>query len=138
MLIMKHTKETSATPSQVWQVLQDVENWKSWDHELEESTIEGPFQAGSTGRVKLKNGPHLKTILTYVEPLKVFVQEAKLFLAKAVMTHIIAQVDGKTYVTFQTEIQGSLALFYTWLLGYSIRQKIPVEMKEMLKKAESF
>ncbi|NGX26854.1 MAG: hypothetical protein K940chlam6_00780 [Chlamydiae bacterium] len=29
MLIIKHIIETNVTPTQIWQVLQDVENWNS-------------------------------------------------------------------------------------------------------------
>ena len=136
MLIIKHTLETTATPTQIWQVWQDVENWNSWDHELELSRLDGPFQTGTSGCLKPIGGPLLKTLLTHVEPFKMFVQEAKLFLAKAVMTHSITQVAGRTQVTFQTEILGPLAFFFACLIGRSIKKKIPIEMEEMLKKAK--
>ena len=137
MLIIKHTVETTAAPSQIWHVWQDVENWKSWDHDLESGTLNGPFQRGTTGTLKFKNESELKTVLTHVEPLKMFVQEAKLFLATAVMTHCINTVNGKTHVTVQTDIRGPLAFFYFWLIGQSIRKKVPLEVKEMLEKATS-
>ena len=134
MLIIKHTVTTTATPAHIWQVLQDVENWNGWDHGTASSGLEGPFQAGTPGWLKPVNGPLLKTILTQVEPHKLFVQEAELVLARAVMTHIISNVAGITQVTFQTEIRGPLALFWVFLLGSSIKKKIPLEMVAMLKK----
>lgn len=137
MLIIKHTVETTATPTQIWEVLQDVESWNSWDHGTEFSRLDGPFQTGTTGCLKPIGGPLLQTLLTQVEPLKMFVQEAKLFLARVVMTHSIAQVAGKTQVTFQTEIRGPLAFFFGCLIGGSIKKKVPIEMEEMLKKAKA-
>lgn len=137
MLIIKHTVETTATPSQIWRVWQDVESWNSWDHGTEFSRLEGPFQTGTSGYLKPVEGPLLKTLLTHVEPFKMFIQEAKLFLAKVVMTHSITQISGKTHVTFQTDIKGPLALLFAWLLGRSIKKKIPIEMAEMLKKAKT-
>jgi Polyketide cyclase / dehydrase and lipid transport len=136
MLIIKHTVETTIAPAQIWRVLEDVENWNSWDHEMEFSRIDGSFQTGTSGSFKTKKGPLLKTVLTHVEPPKIFIQEAKLFLAKVVMTHTITQIADKTYVTFQTEIRGPLAFFFTCLIGHSIKKKIPIEMEEMLKKAK--
>ena len=136
MLIIKHTVETTATPTQIWRVWQDVENWNSWDHDLESSGINGPFQVGTMGYLKFKDSPLLKTLLTRVEPLKIFVQEAKLSLATVIMTHIISTIGDKTHVTIQTEIRGPLALFYFLLLGRSIRKKVPIEVLEMLKKAK--
>lgn len=137
MLIIKHTVETTATPTQIWRVWQDVENWNSWDYDLESSGIKGPFQVGTTGYLKFKDNPLLKTLLTCVEPLKMFVQEAKLPLATVVMTHIISNIEGKTYVTIQTEIRGLFAFFYIILLGFSIRKKVPIEVQAMLKKAKA-
>jgi hypothetical protein len=135
MLIIKYTVETTASASQIWQLWQDVENWNTWDHDLESSGIDGPFRAGTSGYLKFKKDPLLKTLLTHVEPFKMFVQEAKLPLARVIMTHTISQVAGKTEVTIKTEIRGPLAFFFALLLGRSIKKKIPVEMAEMLKKA---
>lgn len=135
MLIMEYTEETNATPAQIWHVWQDVENWNSWDRELESSRLEGPFQSGVRGYLKFKNGPTLNTILTHVEPLKQFVQEAQLFLATVVMTHSIDQIAEKTQVTVKVEICGFSAFFYSWMIGRSIQRKIPLEVKEMLKQA---
>lgn len=138
MIIIKHTEETTIPHSKIWQILQDVANWHTWDHEIEFSRLNGPFQTGTRGCLKPKDGPILETLLTHVEPLKMFVQEAKLFFAKAVMTHSLTpQIAGKTQVTFQTEIRGPLAFLYFFMLSRSIKKKIPLEMAEMLKKAKA-
>jgi len=123
MLIIKHIIETNVTPTQIWQVLQDVENWNSWDHGTEFSRLDGPFRTGTNGCLKPIGSPLLKTLLTYVEPFKMFVQKAKLLLAKTVMTHSISQVAGKTQVMFQTEIRGPLAFFFACLIGPTIKKR---------------
>lgn len=133
MLIIKHTVETTATPKQVWLLWQDVESWSNWDHEIELFQLDGPFQSGTSGCLKMKDSPRLKIVLTHVEPFKMFVQETKLFLAKAISTQFINQVAGKTHVTFQVDIQGPLAFFWGWMLGSALKNKIPKEMDEMQK-----
>jgi hypothetical protein len=133
MLIITHTIETTLSPKQIWGVLVDFENWGKWDKELESCGLDGAFQPGVTGYIKLKDGPRLNTLITYVEPFRFFVQEAKLLLAKAVMTHTIAQVSEKTKITFQTEIRGPFSLLYYYLIGSGIKKKVPIEMEEMLK-----
>lgn len=132
MLIIKHTVETDASPNEVWKVMQDVEDWNKWDHGTEFSRLDGPFQVGTTGSLKPVGGPILKTILKRVEPLKLFVQEAELFLSKVVMTHSISQSMGKTQVTFQTEICGPMAFFYVWWIGSKIKEKVPDEMERFI------
>ncbi len=135
MLIVKHTVETTATPAQIWNVWQDVENWKNWDQEIELSQIDGPFQAGTTGCTKFVGTPLFKTLLTQVEPLKSVVQEAYLSFAKVVSYQSMSQVAGKTRVTFQVEVRGPLSLFYACILGRFVRKKIPMEMEEMIRRA---
>jgi hypothetical protein len=134
MRIVKHTIETKATPIQIWKVWEDVENWKTWDQEIELSRIDGPFQTGTTGCTKFNGTPLFKTLLTQVEPYKLVVQEAYLSFAKVISYQSMSQAKGITQVTFQVEIKGLLSFFYACLLGRFIKKKIPVEMEEMLKR----
>ena len=138
MFIVKHTVETKATPLQIWKIWQDVENWKTWDEQIELSRLDGPFQTGITGCTKFVGTPLFKTLLTQVDPYKLVVQEAYLSFAKVVSYQSMRQVDDKTEVTFQVEIQGPLSFFYAWMLRRFIKKKIPPEMEKMLKRAQAF
>lgn len=135
MFIVKHTIETTATPTQIWRVWQDVENWKTWDQEIELSRIDGPFQTGTPGSTKFVKTPLFKTLLTQVEPRKLVVQEAFLFFARVISYQSMSQVGGKTQVTFQVEIRGPLSFFFACILGRFIKKKIPMEMEGMIKRA---
>jgi len=137
MFIVKHTVETKATPMQIWKVWEDVENWKTWDQQIELARIDGPFQTGTTGSTKFVGTPLFKTLLTQVDPHKLVVQEAYLSFAKVVSYQSMTQVDGKTEVTFQVEVRGPLSLFYAWMLHRFIKKKIPIEMEEMLKRVQA-
>ncbi|HEY5234585.1 MAG TPA: hypothetical protein VIJ14_00280, partial [Rhabdochlamydiaceae bacterium] len=66
MLITEHTVETSASPAAIWEIWQDVVLWNTGDHGIEYSTINGPFEVGSTGTIKPKGGPLVHTKLTQV------------------------------------------------------------------------
>jgi hypothetical protein len=136
MLITKYTIETVAPASAVWHVWQDVATWNTWDHELEFSTLSGAFETGSVGTLKFKDSPLLHTKLIKVEPMHMFVQEIQVFLARFVMSHFVAEDGNKTIVTIQTEICGPLAFFWAFLVGKSIRKKVPIEVAAMIKKAE--
>lgn len=137
MLIIKHTIETKASPSQIWQVWQDVPNWNSWDHGIEYSTINGPFKTGTTGTLKPKGGPLVHTTLTQVEPLKQFVDESNLFLGKIIVSHFISEKGGKREVTHQIEMTGPLSFLYAILIGRTMKKNLPQEMQAMIKKAEN-
>ncbi|MBS0625383.1 MAG: SRPBCC family protein [Verrucomicrobia bacterium] len=137
MRIVKHTIETKATPAQIWKIWEDVENWKTWDQEIELSRLDGPFQSGTAGCTKFVGTPLFKTLLTNVEPHKLVVQEAYLFYAKVISYQSMKPVDDKTEVTFDVEIQGPLSLFYACMIRRFIRKKIPREMELMLKRVDA-
>lgn len=138
MLIIKNTIETKASPAAIWDIWQDVENWKSWDHGIEFSTIDGPFAAGTRGTLKPKGGPLVHTVLTKVEPLKTFVDESRLFLAKILVSHDLTEKNGRTLVTHQIEMKGPLAFLFAFLIGRKMKKNLPQEMQAMVRKAESY
>jgi len=136
MLIIKHTLETKASPEKIWEVWQDVKNWNTWDHGIEFSTIDGPFAVGTKGTLKPKGGPLVQTELTTVEPMKMFIDESKLFLAKILVSHYLTESNGKTFVTHQIEMKGPLAFVFAFLIGRAMKKNLPQEMAAMVRKAE--
>ena len=136
MFIVKENAKTQATAKQIWSLWEDVEGWKQWDLDLEESSIEGPFKKGVKGILKFKNSPYLKTILTSVEPGKAFVQEAKIFGARVVMTQLIFDRGDHREISCQIDIKGPLAFFFAKLQKESMKKKLPQEIQEMVKLAE--
>jgi hypothetical protein len=136
MHIITHTIEAKATPTQIWKIWEDVENWKTWDQEIEFSRIDGPFQTGTTGCTKFVGTPLFKTLLTQVESHQLVVQEAYLCFAKVISYQSMSQIAGRTQVTFRVEIQGPLSFFYACMIGRLIKKKIPSEMEGMLKRAQ--
>src|SRR5437016_1881060 len=114
MLIIKHTVTTKASPEDIWDIWQDAKNWNIWDSNTEYYFLHGPFQKGTNGVWKPKKGDPIQITLTRVEPLKIYVGEAKLFLARLISSHYLTKSDGKTQVTQQFEIKGPLAFLFTY------------------------
>lgn len=137
MLIIKHSVETTASPEQIWHVWKDVKNWNAWDHGIEHSTIDGPFETGTKGTLKPKGGPLVHTELRNVEPFKGFVDESKLFLARIIVSHYLTKSADKLLVTHQIEMKGPLGFLFAYLIGRTMKKNLPQEMEAMVKKAES-
>lgn len=137
MLIIKHTLQTKASPKAIWHIWEDVANWNTWDDGIEFSTSNGPFAEGTTGTLKPKGGPLVHTKLTCVEPMKKFVDESKLPLARIIVSHFMTEEEGKTYVTHQIEMKGPLAFLFAIVIGRNMKKNLPDEMKAMIKKAEN-
>jgi len=136
MLIIRHTVRAKASPEVIWKIWEDVGHWNSWDHGIEYSTIDGPFAEGTTGTLKPKGGPLVHTKLTSVEPLKQFVDESKLPLAKIIVSHFLNVSNGVTEVTHQIEMKGPLAFFFAFVIGRKMKKNLPQEMRALVEKAE--
>ena len=136
MKIIKHTVETTASPAAIWAIWQDVSNWNTWDHGIECSSIDGPFQVGTMGTLKPKGGPLVHTRLTCVEPMKMFIDEASLPLTRIIVSHFMTESEGKTFVTHRIEMKGLLSFVFAFLIGRNMKKNLPKEMLAMIRKAE--
>ena len=137
MLIIKHTVTTTASPAAIWRIWEDVANWNTWDHGIEYSSIDGPFVTGTKGTLKPKGGPLVHTKLTHVVPMKGFVDESKLLLAKIIVSHELRESNGKTEVTHRIDMTGPLAFLFAYLIGRTMKKNLSQEMQAMVKKAEN-
>lgn len=136
MLVIKHQVKTKVSPNTIWQLWEDVENWNTWDDGIEFSKIDGPFKTGTTGTLKPKGGPVIRTKLSHVEPGNMFTDESKLPMARIIFTHTLSQAENATIVTHQIEIKGLLSYLFFFLIGRKMKQNLPSEMEKMIKKAE--
>jgi hypothetical protein len=136
MIIIRHSIETKASREDVWNIWQDAKNWNTWDNVTEYCSIDGITQ-GATGTWKPKEGPALQMKVTRVEPLKEFVTEFKLFLARVISYHYLTESSGKTVLTEQIEIKGPLAFLFAYHVGKGLKKSLPKEMEALIKKAES-
>ena len=136
MLIVKNTISTTAPAWAIWQIWQDVNNWPTWDHGIESSSINGPFAVGTVGKLKPKGGPEVATKLTSVKSNESFVDEAKLFCARIIVSHFIVQYGDNILVTHQVEMKGPLAFFFAIVIGRNMKKNLPAEMLALIKKAE--
>lgn len=116
MLLIECTLDITALPQQVWKIWEDVKNWNTWDAGLEFSLIDGPFQTGTTGKLKPKRGPLVRTKLIKVDPMKMFVDEALLPGTKIIISHLMRRRGDKTYATHRIEMKGALSWLFAFLI----------------------
>jgi hypothetical protein len=101
---------SAATPAAVWAVWADVEHWSAWNRGVKWSRRDGPFAAGTTGKVKPKLGPSSKFEITAYEEGARWVITTFLPGARLHIEHLLAtDAEGRTVVTYHGTISGPLA-----------------------------
>jgi hypothetical protein len=106
----KRVKGLSA--GQVWKVWSDVNQWPSWQDDIEYAKLDGEFERGNTIRFKPKGGLVFKIKLTRVEPKSAFDDLTNLPLAKMRDSHEL--IDHGEELEIRTTISISGPLSYIW------------------------
>ena len=77
----------SVPPEKVFEIYADVGRWKVWDPDTKESSIDGPFQTGSTGRITPPKGMSVPMDFISVVPNRSFTVESKIPFFRMVFEH---------------------------------------------------
>jgi hypothetical protein len=110
MFTYEHTVETTASAEAVWALYADVSAWLAWDRGLDAVEIDGPFTAGTTGRITPAGMGTLPFTLTWVEPTRGFADETPAMGHVLRFIHDIAALPGGgARITHRVEIQGPAA-----------------------------
>ncbi|MGV9902340.1 polyketide cyclase [Streptomyces sp. NPDC003388] len=104
----EHSIETGANPEAIWRLWADVENWGTWNAEIEKIEKNGPFAAGTQITMTPPgDAPVLLHIAEAVED-ELFVDEARFDGLLLRTIHRIDRIDrDRIRVTYRMEITGT-------------------------------
>ena len=72
-----HTERISADAEAIWELWADPQRWPDWNEQVEGVELDGELRVGAEVSVKFKRGGKVKFEVTELEPLRLFVDEAK-------------------------------------------------------------
>lgn len=130
------TIETNATKEKIWELWQDVENWKKWDGEVQESKLNGKFETGTMGILKPTNGPKSKFVIKSAKFPVEFTTSSSLPLAKMNFVHKLTEKNGKLLLTHGVEISGILTFLFSRVIGKKIIAELPKAMQSLSEMAK--
>ncbi|MCW2882262.1 MAG: polyketide cyclase/dehydrase and lipid transport [Sphaerisporangium sp.] len=138
MWTFEHTETTTATPSQVWRRYADPTTWPEWDHETESVILEGPFAAGTRGRLKPIGAPAVRFELSTVLPQRQFTDVSRLPLALMTFAHHLEPLPGGgSRFTHRISITGPLTFMFARLIGRKVAVGLPEAMRRLARLAEA-
>lgn len=127
------TKE--ATKEQMWKLFADVNNWHTWDAEIEYAKMQGEFEKGNHFFLKPKNSPKVKIELAEVVENKKFVDLTKFPLAKMYGEHTLEETPDGLKITTTMTMEGALGFLWRKLVAQDIVNGLPTEMLAQVKAA---
>lgn len=105
-----------ASREQIWAVWSDAERWSEWNSGVRSATLDGPFAAGTKGRLRPASGPTASIEIVELEPNARWVTVTRLPGARFLLEHRIDDGSGdQVLVTYRAEFGGLLAPLYVRL-----------------------
>ena len=137
MHVITVTRRTTAKPEAIWRLWADVSNRTRWDDALERITLEGPFQSGAAGIVKLRGQPERKFEVVQCVPPQAYTDRFFLPLGgKMNWAHTISEVDGDRAVTFDISVTGPTSPILLPVLKRILRRELPSTLDKLIALAE--
>lgn len=133
MWTTEHTVETTASADTVFALYADVAAWPTWDESVVLAELDGPFAAGSTGRMRPAGIETLPFTLLSVEDGRGFTDETPFMGHVLRFVHLLEPVaDGGTRITHRVEIDGPAAAE----MGPNVASDLPEAMAALAAAAE--
>lgn len=91
--------EVAGTKETIWAYYSEVEKWFEWEADLENISIEGAFETGTYGKMKLEGQPEMTFELTSVIPYQEFWDQTDIpGFGSIVFGHEILEEEGKLFL----------------------------------------
>jgi uncharacterized protein YndB with AHSA1/START domain len=104
------TRDTTASPAEVWRVWSDVNTWPEWNPDMKASRLDGPLQQGTTGEIHTHSGGKHSVVVTMVEPGRSFELESSAMpMTRLAIRASITPLGTGTRLTQAFEPRGLLA-----------------------------
>ncbi len=129
--------ETSAQPAAVWALWSDPACWPTWDDDLDEVTLAGPFNAGSRGALKPKGMDAIPFELTRVAAGQGYSDESELPGAVLRFDHDLVLENGRLLIVQRVTMTGPAANDYFADLGRGIVLDVPDALRKLAALAET-
>jgi uncharacterized protein YndB with AHSA1/START domain len=125
------------SPAAVFACWADASGWARWDPDVKAASMDGPFAAGTTGRITPRAGPTMAIRLTRVEPDRAFDAEARLPLCTMRFEHWLEPSGPETLVTHRVVLSGPLAFLFRRIIGPQLTRGIPGTMAGLKRAVEA-
>ena len=121
----------------LWKVWTDVNQWHTWQDDIEYAKLEGEFQTGTRFSFKPKGGPKINIELTKVEPKRVFIDLTRFPLAKMYDSHEIISHGDVLEIKTTISIEGPLSFLWRKLVAENVAQGMKEQTEKLIKRAKS-
>jgi hypothetical protein len=122
---------------QVWNVWTDVNQWHTWQDDIDHAKLDGGFETGNVIHFKPKGGPNIKLELTEVKPNSVFIDLTRFPLAKMYDLHELIDHGNKLEIKSTIRIEGPLSFIWKKLVAENVANGLEEQTEKLIEKVKN-
>ncbi|WP_172380032.1 hypothetical protein [Vibrio sp. Vb339] len=136
------TKTTSLivdglSANKVWKVWADVNQWHTWQGDIEYATLESEFKKGAVLKFKPKGGPKINIELIEVRESSMFMDLTKFPFAKMYDSHELIEHGNQLEIKSTLKIEGPLSWLWKKLVAESIASGMDHQLSQLIEKSRN-
>ena len=122
---------------QVWKVWTDINQWHTWQVDIEYAKLEGEFKVGNSFVLKPRGGPRVNIELVTVEPNRVFTDLTRFPLAKMYGSHEFFINGDELEIKTTMSIDGILSFLWRKLVAEDVANGMEEQTEKLIEKARN-
>ena|SRR5436305_12170560 len=133
----EHSTETRAAPETIWQLWSNVDEWPTWNADLDRVELTGPFAEGSAITMFPRGEDPIELTIAEAKEPDGFVDQADLGPVTVRTTHRVERLgDDRSGIVYRMEITGSEADTLGPQIGPEITADFPDVLANLAAAAE--
>ena len=120
---------------QVWKVWTDINQWHTWQSDIEHAKLVGEFKVGNTFLLKPKGGPKVRIELIKIEYLKEFTDLTRFPGAKMYGSHEFITHGEELEIKTTMSIEGPLSFLWRKIVAEDIANGLQMQTDNLIEKA---
>ncbi len=122
---------------QVWKVWTDLNQWHTWQSDIEYAKLVGEFKVGNTFLLKPKGGPKVNIEIIKVERNKQFTDLTRFPGARMYGSHEFVIHGDELEIKTTMSIEGPLSFVWRKIVAEDVANGMMEQTENLIKKAKS-
>ena len=121
----------------VWKVWTDVNQWHTWQPDIEYAKLDGDFKVGNTFKLKPKGGPAVSIEIIKVEPEHQFTDLTRFPGARMYGSHEFISHGDELEIRTTMSIDGFLSFFWKKIVAENVANGMAEQTEALIEKSRN-
>lgn len=134
--IVRGALPVNCRPEAIYTVWADVAGWSGWDPDTRWARLDGPFAAGSRGRIAPQKGFPVSFELTHRVSNRAFTIVCPVLGNRMTFVHSMDYLDGQLMVSHSVQFSGWLSGLLMRQVGSDVARGLPLTLTRLRARCE--